>query len=224
MNLGGIAAIRIPEGGVKSVSVGGKLLWQKPVSESYTELAYIESTGTQYIDTGIIGRSGIEIYLDYEFTQITTTAQTVWGAINNETDTRIYVGHTRGLFGYGVAYATKLSPDAGTRYKMHAKLYKGDQTITVNGKKVNGGVVNVAYNTELSTYLFALNSARKPSSYCYAKIYSCRILTDGVPVRDFVPCRRNSDGAVGMYDRVSDAFFGNLGTGEFIAGETEGAV
>ena len=219
MNLGGIAAIRIPEGGVKSITVGGRRLWQKPASEPYTELAYIESTGTQYIDTGIIGRSGIEIYLDYEFTQITTTAQIVWGAINNETDTRIYVGHTRGLFGYGVAYATKLSPDAGTRYKMHAKLYKGDQTITVNGEKVNGGVVNVAYDTGLSTYMFANNATGKASNYCYAKIYSCKILVGGTLVRDFVPCRRNSDGAVGMYDRVTETFFGNLGTGEFVAGE-----
>ena len=37
-------------------------------------------------------------------------------------------------------------------------------------------------------------------------------------VRDMIPVRRNSDNAVGMYDRVSDTFFANAGTGTFTAG------
>ena len=48
----------------------------------------------------------------------------------------------------------------------------------------------------------------------YATIYNHY----GELVRDFVPCIRNSDGAVGMFDQVEQIFYENKGTGEFIAG------
>ena len=38
-------------------------------------------------------------------------------------------------------------------------------------------------------------------------------------VRDMVPCRRTSDGALGMWDFATQQFFGNAGTGAFTAGE-----
>ena len=56
--------------------------------------------------------------------------------------------------------------------------------------------------------------------YAYCKLYSCRIIKDGAVVRNFVPCIRKSDGKVGLYDLVTDTFFVNQGTGEFIAGPT----
>ena len=37
-------------------------------------------------------------------------------------------------------------------------------------------------------------------------------------VRDFIPIKRNSDNAVGMFDTVSGQFFTNVGVGNFIAG------
>ena len=35
-----------------------------------------------------------------------------------------------------------------------------------------------------------------------------------------VPAKRNSDNAIGMYDKVSGTFFTNAGTGTFVAGPT----
>ena len=43
-------------------------------------------------------------------------------------------------------------------------------------------------------------------------------LDNGTTKRNFIPARRNSDGVLGMYDTVSNTFFTNSGTGEFIAG------
>ena len=40
---------------------------------------------------------------------------------------------------------------------------------------------------------------------------------NGSLVADFVPCKYY-DGRIGMYEKVSEAFFGNSGTGVFIAG------
>ena len=36
--------------------------------------------------------------------------------------------------------------------------------------------------------------------------------------RDFIPVRRDSDNAVGMWDMVTKTFFENAGTGSFTAG------
>ena len=35
-----------------------------------------------------------------------------------------------------------------------------------------------------------------------------------------LPCIRLKDKSAGMYDIVSDTFFGNVGTGSFVAGNT----
>ena len=47
-------------------------------------------------------------------------------------------------------------------------------------------------------------------------LYSLKIWNGGTPMRDFVPARRESDNAVGLYDLVGDAFYANSGSGAFI--------
>ena len=48
------------------------------------------------------------------------------------------------------------------------------------------------------------------------RIYYCKIIQNGVLVRDFAPVRKGTTGY--MYDSVSDKFFGNNGTGDFVLG------
>lgn len=55
------------------------------------------------------------------------------------------------------------------------------------------------------------------------RLYSCKIWKtvafEGVPlIRDFIPCK-NASGEVGLWDDVNSVFYGNAGTGTFIAGE-----
>lgn len=55
------------------------------------------------------------------------------------------------------------------------------------------------------------------------RLYSCKIWKtiayEGTPlVRDFIPCK-NASGDVGLWDDVNSVFYGNAGTGTFIAGE-----
>lgn len=49
----------------------------------------------------------------------------------------------------------------------------------------------------------------------YIKIYSCKIYDNGTIVRDMIPCY-NPDDEAGMYDRVNNVFYGNIGDDEFI--------
>lgn len=218
MMLSRVQAITIPEGDVREISVGGRVLWKKPVAERYTALEYIEGTGVQYIDTGIPGRSDIEIYLDYEFTKFVGT-NILFGVHNTAANIRIYTAHGKGYIGYGrnTIMAT-LTPKISTRYDTYTKLYDSAQTLDVNGENVANKTIEGAVDSGLNCYLNALNYNGSALYHGYAKIYACKILVDGALVRDFMPCRRESDGAVGMYDCVSETFFGNAGTGAFAAG------
>lgn len=58
------------------------------------------------------------------------------------------------------------------------------------------------------------------------KLYSFRIVSDGVVKRDFIPCAL--DGEVGLWDRAEGRFYGNCGTGSFgcsaLKSEAAGAV
>ena len=51
-----------------------------------------------------------------------------------------------------------------------------------------------------------------------ARIYYMKITDGETLVRDMVPVRYDSTGALGMYDLVTNTFYTNDGTGTFIAG------
>ena len=68
--------------------------------------------------------------------------------------------------------------------------------------------------------LFCYNVAGNSAGKAQAKIYSAQIYYGSTMVRNFIPVERKSDGAVGLYDLVSEQFFGNAGTGSFGGGVT----
>lgn len=74
---------------------------------------------------------------------------------------------------------------------------------------------------QVPLYIFARNVRDTGvGMYGYCRCMSFSIKNgSGVLVRDMWPCKRDSDGAIGMIDLVSGQFFANEGSGEgFIAG------
>ena len=70
----------------------------------------------------------------------------------------------------------------------------------------------------LNLYLFAVNNFGSANFNITAKLYSCQIYDSETLVRNFIPCI-NPEGMVGLFDAVGFAFYGNLGTGSFTAGQ-----
>ena len=66
-------------------------------------------------------------------------------------------------------------------------------------------------------HVFAVNPDSK-ARYFRGRIEVFTIYENGLLKHELVPARRVSDGAVGMYDTVADAFLANSGTGSFKAG------
>ena len=50
------------------------------------------------------------------------------------------------------------------------------------------------------------------------RLYSCKIYDNGTLVRDFIPAKKISDNKCGLWDKVTNAFYPNSGTGTFKAG------
>ena len=188
---------------------------QGEVIIKYTELEYIESTGTQYIDTGVNNINGVEIQFQYSAYKENASA---FGARNGDaSDSR-----------FGLT------------------LYDGCFHIMPPGQNVNGIITNKhifkfgsnvnyqcymdeelkinkipTYKSSYNTYLFCECSGGYSSFYSNnLKIYYCKLYKDGVLVRDFIPSKYN--GKIGLWDRISETFFINNGTGEFVAGPTIG--
>ena len=190
----------------------------------YTQLEYIESTGTQWIDTGFIANGGM--ILDAKVLPVNN--EMMLGSI---APTAIDPNTTRNLISYtsnGVYNLQKLNvytstyADAGTSPAViHFDTTGTNFYCTVNGNVVVDMITSGTLTNQTTTVKISFsdyNSTTRSGRYYYVKITAA----DGNVVRDFVPARRASDNTIGMYDTVTNTFFTNAGTGEFIAGPEVG--
>jgi len=88
-------------------------------------------------------------------------------------------------------------------------------TITIN---INGEIFTKSTGTSNGerVYIGACNGGSRV--YTGMRIYYFKMYNRTSIVRDYIPVQRKSDGAIGLYDRVSGTFFGNSGTGSFGGG------
>lgn len=185
--------------------------------DGYTELDSIQSSGTQYINTGVIGKTGVSA--SFTFDLLSANESTFLGSYGNSQ--RFYL---LGLSGSSFYYAygnlgtlSGFTPAVGTRYTVTSSFLSNSQTVEINGTTVLNATSSSSINTGQSLYLFANNVQGNLADYSSITLYSCQIYDNGILVRDFVPCK-NPSNAVGLYDLVSGQFYGNSGTGSFTAG------
>ena len=173
---------------------------------TYKKVKCIESTGTQYINTGIIPVSNIRIEADFRLTESQSTggiisAELTWKSNMCSIDAWAYR--------YGTGYQQH-TLTANERYK----VILDNGIFTENGTQVFTASGSV--NTSIPLTIFAVNRGDSQNEFAKARLYSAKITTNGTLVRDFIPCVSPS-GEVGLYDDVSGIFFGNSGTGTLIA-------
>jgi hypothetical protein len=71
----------------------------------------------------------------------------------------------------------------------------------------------------INAYIFNMNG-NPPGNYekLKGKVFYCKIYENNILVRNFIPAKRDSDNAIGMYDLVNNVFYTNSGTGTFVTG------
>ena len=176
----------------------------------YTQVDYIESTGNQYLDTGVNADSNLRVILDLAFNEPTGTNQNV-GAINTSSgNIRYHVicvpnSNSIGIGMSGIGIINTINLDSN-RHLYDIK--PSDKVAIIDGQSYTLAQSSITFDTQLNFYLFARNSTG--SIYLSkTKLWACKMYASGTLVRDFIPCYRNSDNVIGLYDLVNDVFYVN---------------
>ena len=180
-----------------------------PVSINY--LNYIQSTGTQYIDTGITGNSNIKVQIKFEMTEV--TGYSIIG---------YYVSGTESLRLFN--YFSQCYLDFGN--ESSNRIFGGSLPINqlfeiefgnfyVKNLQTESNIISgntVASFSQNQSICICGNLQFSKGKFYYVKIYN-----DDVLVRDYAPCL-DENGVVCLYDKVNKEYAYNSGTGEFIGG------
>lgn len=193
---------------------------------TFTQLEYIESTGTQYIDTGIIGNKytiGAEAdvmltqWSDYEIIGIgsymTNSDGSSWGGVGVNKGNSQFIKINSYL-----DYTNLQNCVLNTKYRV--TFNTSDNNIYINGA-LKSSYLSGDNAQNVNFLLFASNASNPSSSstnitFHKIRIYNYKVYLNHILVRNFVPALYNSTPC--MYDLVSETFFYNQGTGDFIAG------
>ena len=193
------------------------------IPSTYQEVEYIESTGTQYIDTGVIPDSNTDIEFTYSYTTTTLSS----------TETRVF-----GSRGSGNSQALFIGLHSSYNYCWYINY--GDTSNTLQGiiwgtidtnKHTVRNTDGIFYFDDVNVINFSVSAFTSPYSALIfgsnadgtirttkARVYSCKMFKQGNLVRDFVPCYRKLDGVGGLYDVVNGVFYTNQGSGSFVKG------
>ena len=216
--------------GVPSVSL---TINQEAGGLPYTPINYIQTDGTAYIDTGVSGSSPKSSELKVMIPNTTNCVMLGKGNVNTSSQVAsmfslVYLNGSRACFGYRFRYLTG-APSVSesitnqTPFIVRTQLKAGSQYI---GVKEDGDTEWTSLSKTQATettgstnlYLFRTNYSSTPLPCpSGSRVYYCKIYSDynlSTLVFDGVPCIYN--GEYGLWDKVSDSFFGNAsGSGAF---------
>lgn len=182
--------------------------------DTYTRLTYIECTGAQYINTGYIVQEDDIIEMMYISTSTTSADKALYGCYDDNGNIWFSIYSNTGYVRFGSSASASI-----TNARMTYKLTMQKSSVVMDsGNKATPDFVGLP---QVPLYLFARNNKNTGvGMYGYCQCMSFSIKNgSGELVRDMWPCKRDSDGAIGMIDLVSGHFYANEGSGEdFIAG------
>lgn len=218
--------IVIPEGNVKQISRNGEIIWKSEsggLPGAYQQVEYIESTGTQYIDTGVAGSNTLTFDIKFLSKNSFNVSSfgTIFGSRKNSWTSQYQLtsyGTSTGGGQFRWSSSTYNNLYMKTNEIMHVSM-DGSKFYRNDGTSFN--CTQPAAFSGFSITLFALNEidSGKPVQFGKVQLYSLKFYENGVLIRDFVPCYRKRDNEIGLYDLVEGVFYTNAGTGTFLKGQ-----
>lgn len=184
----------------------------------YEQLTYIENTSSAFIDTGYIFKH-FDKKVEIRFQQTGDIVNThLFGASSNQNTDYVlnpFGGYTVWV---GASPYTTMAATIGKTYDYALQIKNSILTQTVDGAASTATVPDVT--AERSLYLFDVNSGNRLSFYSYAliRLFGAKIYDGEAPVRDYIPAKRKSDGAIGLFDLIECKFYTSPNGVEFIGG------
>lgn len=177
----------------------------------YTELSYIKTTGTQFINTGIKCKSTLKFQVKFSAQKL--SGGKFFGNQTSESDAfRFFAASTpRWYLDFG-------SGEGGNRISGGTPALNTIYEFEIGNRYVKDLVTgtNVISSTTVSaftkTYDFLIANTGEELTIYYCKIYDGDTL-----IGDFIPAD-DGKGVICMYDKVTKEFYMNNGSGNFVSG------
>ena len=198
------------------------------VPQGYQPVAYLESSGTQVIETGFVPtfQANDQMYLRFALLPGTKNPSIIFGCEGQSLGTRnasaqiVYFANSsyysnknalrcdlRGLYYAASDFFGELNPSSDFNEFTTSGLVARCLNKNITADSAISG-------TTKQLYLFGQKVADKNKATC--RISSMWYKRDGAFLIRLIPCV--ADGVAGMYDTVSNQFLTNAGTGTFTPG------
>ena len=173
---------------------------------------YLESSGSEWIDTGICATNATRAELGLRIIKIIPRTG-IFGTFEAPKSFYMY-NSSEGYLQTGFGEYTGQGYSGNN--KQYFDIIFDNFSVYRNDVKIASFTPMVFTNT-VPLVLFSMNRANSTLySSCPIELYYCKLFKDDILVRDFIPVRVGQVGY--MYDKVSKKLFGNAGTGAFILG------
>lgn len=186
--------------------------------QEYQEVKYIDSSGTQWMNLGVVPTKNTVIQI--KFMPFEAAGGATIGTLYSTGDVDDYR-----FFNAGSAYYFDMPGGSGSGNRITGGSCPANikQELEVGNfyvKYINGS--NIISGTALSSFTasgpLALNTYGAKANISSNRWYYVKIFEGEEKIRDLVPCYRKADDVVGMYDLVNNKFYTNDGLGVFTRG------
>ena len=180
---------------------------------------YLESTGTQYIDTGVKSQVGIKIEMDFEPKYISQA----WFGSHYSTPNMSIIPQSDGTWRYVVSSsvysANSNKPKVQLeRQKVVFYMNSNQQSLSVNDVTMLTSNKSISGVSNYNLLLFCRNESNlSTSTKASMKLYEAKIYLNDNLIRHFMPAIK--DNVPCLYDIVNNVYYYNQGTGNFIGGQ-----
>lgn len=187
---------------------------QSPLPSGYRQLEYIESTGTQYINTNVNNLPSVRLVTEVQYTDLSKQSIMGWGSSSYREVFRFdcFQNGFHLLYGDDSNTITIITTTPDNNWHIW-DISNGSQKFDSTEYSIR--TMTRSGNT---LYLFSLHAqwTSALTNPCFCRMKYCDIYRNNQLIRRYIPALRISDNKPGLYDFVNNQFYTNAGTGEFL--------
>ena len=204
-----------------------------PIPSNVTFVEYLESSGTQYINTGIYATQDIDAIVTGDRRTGSSNAGCMLGvrtgAFNSMSKTLYFGSHVDSSGGLSVM-KTGAASNAGVVVNVTGISTRRTYTmVDENGYYIYYSVIDEsptysrlyrqsgAWQSDMPLCMFGFYSGSTFNIGNSTRVIRVTILDKNVPIADYIPCL-DGNGVACMWDSISEEYVYNDGTGDFLYG------
>lgn len=180
----------------------------------YQLLEYVQSTGSQYIDTGVAAKNGLTVKLNFKSEKASSSTDGILAAYSSGAEAYLPGVNQSGEMIVGLGSGTRATSRTLTTSSNEVEIAinsSGGFTLKVNGCE-EGSQASCAAPTDCNLYLFARNTDNQAERFSKTTLYAAKFYEDGTKlIRYFVPVKNSDTHEVGLYDLKEGSFYSAQG-------------